>query len=331
MMRKLLSTCIIILVFLSPLSFPARAADTDNPRLILSSYVIDNGLSDSAVPGFFTFNYTLLNTSEIGIANTILTYDQRNSAILPVHGSSNVAYIGSVTAGHEYKGSIELYIPSHIVSGLYQFDIILSYNVGDPSIHAQLSGAFSVYIEIINNPELNLKQVELSAELAGNRRYLYIEYENPGTNDFKNLQLVIDGNIAEQQKTQTLPILKAGRSNSIEYPIQFTDTGIQYIDIYLSYNDDTGNAYLTPVITERTNITSNSEINDVPPNIQPSEGYMSRLLNSFIRNMKDPTFLLVLFVSIVLIVGIAFIILRMRKHAIRKKWYFKKNNDRNKK
>ena len=325
-MQKLLITCILIALLFSGATILVSAADTDNPRLVLTSYVFNDDSSETVNSGQFSLNYTLQNTSGLDVVNTILAYEQRESAILPLHGNANVEFIGSVNAGREYNGKIDLNIPDYVPTGLYRFDITLSYNVADPSIHAQLSGAYSIYISVINNPELAFKRVELSEELTdSNRRYLYIEYDNPGTYDFRNLQLVISGNIYEQQKTQTLPILKAGRSNSIEYPVQFTEMGIQHIDICILYNDDVGNAYQTMPITIQTNITDNAaeEVIISPPLVPPHDGYVSRLLTSLIGNLKNPVFIVTLLISIILIIGIALIVTRIRKRAIQKKWYYK--------
>ena len=335
MMRKLLFICLVIMLLISGLTCSVSAADTDNPRLVLSSYVINDGSTDTVIPGRFTLKYTLQNTSGINVVNTILSYDQRNSAIIPVHGRSNVEYIGDVGSERQYSGAIELNIPDKTATGLYQFDISLSYNIGDSAVHSQLSTSFSIFIGVNNNPELDLKRVELSSELSGtDRRYLYIEYENPRTSDFRDLQLVIEGNIDEQQKTQMLPLLRAGRSNSIEYPIQFTETGIQYIDVYISYADAMGNIYQTPVITEQTNIVDDSVTEVSPSDIPSSEGYISKLFNNLIKNMRNPAFLAMLFLSVIVIAGIVLIVSRIRKQAIKKKWYYKdngKNNDDEKK
>jgi len=318
---------VYIAIITAVLSMPvsqAAAADTDNPRLVLASYVINDGSTDIVTTGAFTLGFTLINTSPIGLANTILTYDQRNSYIVPVHGKANIEYIGGISANQEYSGTLDLYVPEDALTGLHRVDIVVNYNPADPSINSHLSTVFSIYIYISNNPGLGIKQIDLPEVMTdGGRRYLYIEYENPGNIDFRNLRLIIEGNISEQQKTQALPILKAGRSNSIEYPVQFTDTGTQYIDIYISYNDDVGNSYKTPVISKQANISS-TEITENEPSVnQRSGGFVTKLFNALLIKIRTPSFLLMLFFAAVAIAAIVIVITRIRRRAIRKKWYYK--------
>ena len=324
-MRKILTAYIVIIAALLPaLTISVGAADADNPRLVMLSYALNEGESETVVPGMFTLNYTLLNTSSFDLVNTILTYDQKSESIIPVPGRANVEYIGRIGAGREFGGAVELYVPKDIPSGQRRLDIVLSYNVADPSVRSQLSSTISIYINISNNPELNIKRVELSDETSGgNRRTLYIEYENPGTIGFKNLQLFIEGNIDEQQKISSPPILNAGRSSSVEYSVQFTRRGIQDIYVYMTYEDDVGNSYQTPVITRRANIEDSDVVPDSAPDVPQKAGYLSMLISSLRGNMKNPAFLATLFVSVAAIVGIAFVAARSHKRSIRKNWYYK--------
>ena len=325
MMRKILIAYIVVIAALLPvLSISAGAADTDSPRLMVLSYALNEGESDTVVPGMFTLNYTLWNTSSFDLVNATLTYDQRNAAIIPAPGRANVEYVGRIGAGREFSGEVELYVPRDVPSGHCRLDVVLNYNVADPSVHSQLSSAVSFYIDISNNPELNIKRAELSDEMTGgDGRSLYIEYENPGTVGFKNLQLFIEGNIDDQQKISTPPILDAGRSSSVEYSIQFTRKGIQDIYIYMTYEDDAGNSYQTPVITRRANIEDSDVILDSGPDVPQKAGYLSTLISSLKGNMKNPAFLATLFVSAAAIAGIAFVVVRSRKRSIRKNWYYK--------
>ena len=324
-MRKMLTAYIVIIAVLLPaLTISASAADTDNPRLVMLSYSLNEGEPDTVVPGVFTLNYTLQNTSSFELVNTILAYDQKNEAIMPAPGRANVEYIGRIGAGREFSGAVELCVPEDIPSRRYRFDIVLNYNVAEPSVHSQLSSTISIYINVRNNPALNIKRVELSDETTGgDRRSLYIEYENPGTVGFKNLRLFIEGNIDDQQKISTPPILDAGRSSSVEYSIQFTRRGIQDIYVYMTYEDDAGNSYQTPVTTRRANIEYSNAAPDDGSDAPQKAGYLSTLVSSLRGNMKNPAFLATLFVSAAAIVGIAFIVARSHKRAIRKNWYYK--------
>ena len=332
MMRRILVLSIMILAASLLLSaIPAFAAETDNPRLIISSYSINGGASDTVTSGRFTLYYTLLNTSTVNIVNAIMTHDQRYSYIMPIQGSSNVEYIGRVNPGRDYHGALELYVPEDAPSGFCQLDVILNYNVGDPGVHSHLSVASTIYIRISNNPELFVKRIELSDEISGgDRRYLYIEYENPGTGDFKNLQLIVEGDIDEQQRTQSLPILKGGRSNSIEYPIQFTGAGIQEVDVYISYEDDAGNTFKTPVVTQQAIIASTWTPDSGSPSSQPQQGYLTGLLSNVRRNLRNPAFLATLVIAFIAAVAIAMMVVRIRRQAIKKNWYYKNSDDKNK-
>ena len=332
MRKKTIAYIVIIAAILSAPASRATAADTDNPRLVLESYVINEGSADTVAPGVFELGFTLKNNSAIGLVNTILTYEQRSSYIVPVHGRANVEYIGAINANQAFSGTLGLYVPEDAPTGLHRLEIILSYNPADQAINSHLTTAFSIYIYISNNPGLDLKQVELSEAMTdAGRRYLYIVYENPGAIDFRNLQLIVEGNISDQQKTQVLPILKAGRSNSIEYPVQFTETGDQHINVYISYNDDTGNAYQTPVISKQVNITDTGVPDGGSPMNPRPEGYVTKLLNTLMKRVKTPAFLLMLFIAAAAIAAIALIITNVRKQAKRKKWYYKKNDTGNKK
>jgi len=331
MRRYVIAYIVVITVLLSATAVPAGAADPNNPRLLLVSYAINDGSTDTVVPGSFTLNYTLRNTSEIDLENAVLTFSQTDAYIIPMHGRANTEYIGGIHANQDYRGTLTLFVPEDTPTGLHRFEIILNYYPGAQSVHNQITLSYSTFIRISNNPGLDLKQVELSDEIAvGGRRFLYIEYENPGTVDFRNMQLVIEGNITEQQKTQALPILKAGRSNSIEYPVQFTETGIQQIDVYVTYSDDAGNSFQTEVVSKQTDIFSADSTDDRPSAGQRQEGYISRLLNILLRNMRTPAFLLSLVVTAAAIAAITIIIRRIRKQAIRKKWYYKRPDDKKK-
>ena len=198
---------------------------------------------------------------------------------------------------------------------------MLNYTHSDPLIRANLSNSFSIYITVYNNPGLEIKNADLPERVLGSgRSSLYIEYENPGTVDFKNISLIIEGNIEEQQKVQTLSILKAGRSNSIEYALQFTEPGINEIVIYLTYEDNNGKTYQTPVVARQTMVETDiyGDLEIVPENTSPAE-------ESFLRSiMNNSAFLaMILTAAIIVAVLVILITLRVRRWIARKKWYFK--------
>ena len=323
-MQRKITSLIIIIILLSALMIPAFAADSDGPRLVMTEYTLNTGESDFVSPGNFTLNYVLKNTSSYDFVNTIMYYSQSNAAIVPVPGSTNAEYIGSVRAQNEYSGAIELSIPDNIISGQYRLDLTLNYNNGDPSIHSQLSNVFSIYVNVYNSPGLEIKSANLPERvLSSGRSSLAVEYENPGSTDFKNIRLIIEGNIDEQQKIQQLPILKAGRSSSIEYALQFTEAGANEIVVYFTYEDNDGNSYQTPVIARQTTVEDSSYSDvEITPEItpQPDESFFESVMNS-------PAFLAMLAVAaIIVVVIVVLIIVRVRKRAARKNWYYKNDN-----
>jgi len=310
--------------------FPVPAAAA-SPRLLMTGYRIEAAADGGAVDaGDFILYYTLSNPSAVTVTDAVVSFDQRNTAsmpvILPIPGSPNTEYVGSVPAGGEYKGSLALYVPRQSESGICRLDFTLSYSTADSS--ALFSSAFSIYVNIENAVEISVKNAELSNEAAsGGRKRLLLEYENPGMRDYKNLTLYIDGNVVEQQKVQMLPILKAGKSNSIEYYIQFTETGEQGISVHIAYDDDDGNSYKTPVISLSAEVSEGG--GGAGQGGTASEGFLTGLVNRMIRIMRTPETVAVILVLIVAAAAVAMIVPRARRKAKRKKWYYKNDNNGN--
>lgn len=318
----------VISLILSVLVIPASAADTSSLRVMMTAYSIDGSSSGVASTGEFTLNYTLENMSATGITNAAVSYDQKNMYILPVPGSPNNAFIGSIPAGGEYSGSLELYVPKTAQAGICRLDIYLTYNSSSPDINAPISNTFAIYIDIDNSMELEFKKIELFGEsAAGEKNRLLIEYENPGLTDFKDMRLVIDGNIAEEQKSQILPILKAGRSNSIEYYLQFTETGEQEISIYITYSDDNGSSFSTP-LTKRSAVIHEAEIAASDPAAEDEAGgFVSKLIGTLKKNVKTPEFAAIIVVMLLAASAVAVLIPKWRKHRKKKHWYYKNNRN----
>ena len=327
-MKQKTTIAFIILLALLPILTISVGASAENPRLVLSSYEINEGQSVTVAPGTFELNFTLRNTSSSNLANTLLSHTQREAAIIPVHGNPNTRFIGSIGAGREYNGVLELHVPEETETGIYQLDFSLSYEIEYSTNRTLLSGSFVIYLQVINNPGIQMTRVDLSDNaLGGGRRSLYLEYENPGATDLRNLQLVINADTYDQPRTQPLPVLRAGRNSSVEYTIQLAEAGVHTVEVHISYSDTNGDSQQTPPVSLQVLVDAAelSAAPSPPPGTQqPQTG-----LSSLIARMRNPAFFAVVFLSFMaLIVIIVIIARRKRKRDIRKRWYFKNDNQK---
>jgi hypothetical protein len=316
-----------VLVIAVMCAIPASGVVGPNARLLMTGYQIGDGITGTVDTGTFTLHYSLTNHSNSNAVGAVISFEQRgpfvNPVIIPVPGSPNSKYIGNIGAGDTYDGSFEMYVPRHVGPGIYRLDFTVNY--GTPALPdtTLLSSSFSIFLSIDNTLELSMLNVQLFSEAAsGGRMRLMVEYENPGARDFRNLRLVIDGNILEQQKIQTLPILRAGRRNTIEYYIQFTDTGYQRLGVHITYDDEEGNSFLTPVVTVTAEVPEETVSAPVQSVTEPG-GFVSGVIERMIRVIRTPETIAIIIVLLAATAAAAVLISKARRRAARKKWYYK--------
>jgi len=312
-MNKYKIASIMFLTIFALTLFPVsvHADDARFPVVTLSSYEIEGEVYNNTD---FTLAFTMKNESSSSAAyNLAVSYTSAGNAFYPSSGTSNQHYIPQIDAGSTYTATFQLSSNPNIEVGAYNIYFSYKYQ-NDANENISMEAIISVHVSDENL--LEISDISIPAECMANKRsFMSIKYGNPGNMEIRNVKIVIEGNILEEEKEVSVPNMKPQSVNFADANITFLETGKQTLKIILSYEDLEGNIsrsqtqlVTTDVFAQATH-TSTVSSETSPLSSEEPLGIMSRI---FEGEAITPAVLVAAAVILLVVIGI--IVIRIRKH-----------------
>lgn len=253
-MKMILCSMLMLCTILASNRFIMAAPVTSASSAVVGirSYEI---LEGSLNPGEeITLKVVLENNSKVNAAeNVVLSYEVEGNKVFPIYGEDNQVYIGSIEAAGTKTVEMNL-----MVAKDYRADMVIM-NIGMDYVSA---GTIVTNDVTLNIPAYSLgKLVSESVVVASNATIgvsslVSIRCKNEGTTDISDAKLIIDGNVEEESKEISLPILSAGKTCTQDYYVKFAESGIQTIQLAYQYTDNQGMMYTVDCGEYKVNVTN---------------------------------------------------------------------------
>ncbi len=234
-MRKLfmVTPAIMFLSFIF-FSVDVQAAEVSNPKIILSSYSVD----ENAIVGEETYlHLEFTNMSKkYDMSEILITYNSSNNTISPIVGATNQFYIDTI--GRSQTASIDLPIIMYSDGNGYALaNFNISYTFGD--IHFANNSSYIMF-PIQDVGKLSFSNVNISeTSNVGAKTMIGISYTNDSSAPVYNakIHMYYEGN----DKIIELGKIASEKTGYAENSIVFNSEGNKSISISLTYEDESGN------------------------------------------------------------------------------------------
>lgn len=279
MKKKMKKICLGILLVCS-LCFPntvahaTQIASAESAVVDIETYeVVEGGLN----PGEqITLKMRVKNNSDVSDArNAVVTFESANGALAPVYGDDNQIYIGTIPAGQTIDVVVDAVVNTQYNADAAQMKCYFTYVSGVVSLNNTVS------INIPSNVSGNLiTEGVVVAENAtvGVNSLVSIRCRNEGTATIADAKLVVTGKVQEENKEILLPTIGASKTIAEDYYVNFTENGIQSLQLELQYTDTKGNLCVVDCGEYKVNVTNNVAGTEYDAVVEQVEGTSSMLL-----------------------------------------------------
>jgi hypothetical protein len=252
-LKRVISMILLCLMFSSVTVQAEVNKENLKSRVILSSYEI---VGDVASPGKqVTLNMTFSNKNPYkDVYSILISFSSDKNSIYPVYGQSNQVYIEKIKAKSEETVSVDFLLSQTIDKDLIPLQLDISYVDKTDEAGSNVAG---ILLPITHVNKLQVRSVSVTDNnTLGARTIVGIKYENIGLTDLQNIELMIEGDILENQESINLGKLAAGKSQYSETSINFQKEGEQTVRITMKYEDQDGTAYACPEQEYTVNVKS---------------------------------------------------------------------------
>ena len=210
------------------------------PKLIVESYEIVEG--QLAKGETFTLQIKVRNTNAYADAyNVVTTYLIDSDNIRLVEEVANQKYDAVIPAGKT-------------VSYQYKCEVLETFSMDTAIINFQFSYENKYGINYTNasmiTPKIHKSCVltvhSLSVAdsvIVGAKALVNVRYSSSGTSSVKNPTMIIEGNIMGGKKEVALADLTGSEQRSLDYYVNFSESGQQTLQISFRYLDENGKEY----------------------------------------------------------------------------------------
>ncbi len=210
------------------------------PALMVSGYSITEGVISAGEE--FTLDIQMRNENRyIGAYQVYMTLYSQTDGIYLQPGETNQRYVEYIPPGGTASFQIRMAVSEQINSDKALLEIRFDYvnetgNAGTNTTSISPAVRANAKLEILSVTAADYVNV-------GARALLNIQYANSGQAQVKNVQLKIEGNIEENQKTADLEVPEVGQQEYLDCYVIFTESGNQQLTVTLTYEDNEGGYY----------------------------------------------------------------------------------------
>lgn len=305
--KTLLSLFILLILFCSSINITKVYADVPSalssadPVILVESYEIkDNNIE---LDSEFTIKVTLKNNNAYATAyNIVAEVNTPDISMHLVDGEVNQKYFQSLgpnqTISFEQSFYIEKSYPHRSAKLTYSFKY--SGENGE-----SYSNSTSLTPKIAIPCKLHLSDFSMAEKVSlGSRSHISINLVNDGTIDISNIEMRINANIIESQKSISLGGLKSGEELTQDCYINFLKEGAQEVRVSFVYKDESGNTYTIAEVAYPIEVTSENQII-----VRTDSNSQKGTINIAGNNISIFAFILVMLIT----VGIVYIIIQLYK------------------
>lgn len=283
-MKNLLLPFIVIVTVIF-CAVPVHADQSTKPVLMIEKYSCDRDVLTAGTD--FKFNYTIRNTSGArDVTNVVVSFSFPGNAFYSKYGSSNQQYVNNIKSGGAYDGSMELTVNPLIENGPFNIDITMDYQVSTEAGEASLKTEASLTIFVQNERDIRITEFSMpSLFVESTKTFMSIKYENTDYKEIRNVNILLDGDILDREKTIPVGSMKGGSSSFTDFYVTFLGEGQQMLSVQFSFEDSDNKRHVTApyevgTIVERQDAESTSNDWDAGPagGPQPRIMYLELLL-----------------------------------------------------
>ena len=197
-------------------------------------------------------NINLHNASSSIIANNVIvTLSSNSGMVYPSYGNDNQVYVGSIGANKTSTATVPITISPDFKGSAIDLVCV----IGFESRGARLSNTATIVLPTSNGSALSIKSIDVSAKATVyGKSLLSVNYVNNSADSISDAKLTITGNVDNDSKVIELGAISAGKSYLKDFYITFVQTGIQDVDITLTYSDANGETVETNLGTYSVNV-----------------------------------------------------------------------------
>ncbi|MBQ3544092.1 MAG: hypothetical protein IJA34_03730 [Lachnospiraceae bacterium] len=260
---KFLTSLFITVLFCSLLYVPKIYADIPSalsiadPVIQVQSYEIKN--DNIELDSKFTIKITLKNSNAYATAyNIVAEVNTPDISMHLVDGEVNQKYFQSLgpnqTVSFEQSFYIEKSYPHRSAMLTYSF----KYSSESGKTY---SNSTSLTPKITIPCKLQLSDFSMSEKVSlGSRSHIVVKLVNDGTIDISNIEMRLNANIIDSQKSITLGGLKSGEELTQDCYFNFLKEGEQEVRVSFVYKDESGNTYTIAETSYPIEVTSENQI-----------------------------------------------------------------------
>ena len=277
------------------------ALSSADPIIQVQSYeIVDNSIE---LDSQFTIKITIKNNNAYATAYNIIS--EVNTPDMSMHlvdGEVNQKYFQSLgpnqTISFEQSFYIEKTYPHRSAMLTYTFEYS-----GENGKEYSNSTSLTPKITIPCKLQLSDFTIAESASL-GSRSHISVKLVNDGTIDISNIEMRLNANIIDSQKSITLGGLKSGEELSQDCYINFLKEGTQDVKVSFVYKDESGNTYTLAEAAYPIDVTSENHIS-----VKSDSNSESGTINIAGNNISIFVFILVMLI----VIGIVYVIIQLYK------------------
>lgn len=279
MKNKLKNICLSALMICGLLlpgmaSNATELASADSAVLDIETYEVTEG---SLNPGEqITLKIKVKNNSDVSNAhNAVVSFEAANGALAPVYGDDNQIFIGTVPAGQTVDVVVDAVVNKQYNLDAAQLRCYFNYVSGSVALSNNVT--INIPTQVAGNLMVESTVVAENATVGVNS-LVSVRCKNGGTTAITDAKLIVEGNIQEENKEILLSSLGAGKTISEDYYVNFTESGIQNLQITYQYTDAKGNVCTVDCGEYKVNVTDNVSgvANDAV--VEQVEGTSTRVL-----------------------------------------------------
>lgn len=240
-MKRIMTAVIIFVLFFAILPPHAvKAAESSNPKIMLSHYSLDENITSD---GETIVHLEFTNLSKTySFSEILITFTSPNNTVTPVLGDTNQIYIENL----EPEETITVDVPVILYETGAQYvrmDFSFLYTYAESE-----NGTNYSYIAFTKQGDGNL--VITNANIArttnvGAQTIASVSYTNNSTSTVYNAKIHFSGDI-DEEKVVNLGTVGAGETGYSENYFVFDDIGTKNLNVFLSYENEAGTETSVP-------------------------------------------------------------------------------------
>ncbi len=235
-------------------SVESEEVTINDPQVMISSYEIEDGSLTTGKTNLLTVGLGNMSNSE-AVYNVVITFEFSSKSVIAEYGTSNQMYIERIKPEEVQYVVMPLLALDSVTDDFVTGTLTIGYTAEDRKTYKSVSK-----IQIpLNKDKLSIYRTDIpSSALLNEEVRASIIFENTGTSDIYNVMMTVKGSAMEDKSLSLGTVQSSGRKNEEVY-ISFDSVGEQYASVEFTYEDSSGNEYITRSQSQRIDVIEQRE------------------------------------------------------------------------